>query len=144
MRWRILANDLAVLAHRPDKASRKSSRTQTFVWWNPSSNRLKSGILLGPEHAGETNSVAKAGARQTTRMYRTPVLWVVRAVGLEPTLLAEPDFESGASTNFTTPAWRASYSGSLLPCKRGACDLLIDIRKRVEIGNRDRLVELVH
>lgn len=29
---------------------------------------------------------------------------VVRAVGLEPTLLAEPDFESGASTNFTTPA----------------------------------------
>jgi hypothetical protein len=29
---------------------------------------------------------------------------VVRAVGLEPTLLAEPDFESGASTSFTTPA----------------------------------------
>ena len=29
---------------------------------------------------------------------------LVRAVGLEPTLLAEPDFESGASTNFTTPA----------------------------------------
>ncbi len=29
---------------------------------------------------------------------------MVRAVGLEPTLLAEPDFESGASTNFTTPA----------------------------------------
>ena len=29
---------------------------------------------------------------------------VVRAVGIEPTLLAEPDFESGASTNSTTPA----------------------------------------
>ena len=29
---------------------------------------------------------------------------VVRVVGLEPTLLAEPDFESGASTNSTTPA----------------------------------------
>jgi hypothetical protein len=29
---------------------------------------------------------------------------MVRVVGLEPTLLAEPDFESGASTNFTTPA----------------------------------------
>ena len=29
---------------------------------------------------------------------------VVRAVGLEPTLLSEPDFESGASTNSTTPA----------------------------------------
>jgi len=25
-------------------------------------------------------------------------------VGIEPTLLAEPDFESGASTNSTTPA----------------------------------------
>lgn len=31
---------------------------------------------------------------------------VVRVVGLEPTLLAEPDFESGASTNSTTPARR--------------------------------------
>ena len=30
---------------------------------------------------------------------------VVRAVGIEPTLLSEPDFESGASTSFTTPAW---------------------------------------
>ena len=29
---------------------------------------------------------------------------MVRAVGVEPTLLAEPDFESGASTNSTTPA----------------------------------------
>jgi hypothetical protein len=28
----------------------------------------------------------------------------VPRVGLEPTLLAEPDFESGASTNFTTRA----------------------------------------
>lgn len=31
---------------------------------------------------------------------------MVRVVGLEPTLLSEPDFESGASTNFTTPAHR--------------------------------------
>lgn len=29
---------------------------------------------------------------------------MVRAVGLEPTLLAEPNFESGASTSSTTPA----------------------------------------
>ncbi len=29
---------------------------------------------------------------------------MVRAVGVEPTLLSEPDFESGASTSFTTPA----------------------------------------
>lgn len=29
---------------------------------------------------------------------------MVRVVGLEPTLLSEPDFESGAATNYTTPA----------------------------------------
>ena len=29
---------------------------------------------------------------------------LVRVVGIEPTLLAEPDFESGASTSSTTPA----------------------------------------
>ena len=29
---------------------------------------------------------------------------VVRVVGIEPTLLAELDFESSASTSFTTPA----------------------------------------
>ena len=34
------------------------------------------------------------------------VVWMVRAVGLEPTLLAERDFESRASTNFTTPAYQ--------------------------------------
>ena len=32
---------------------------------------------------------------------------MVRAVGIEPTLLSEPDFESGASTSFTTPACMA-------------------------------------
>lgn len=31
-------------------------------------------------------------------------LKVVRVVGIEPTLLSEPDFESGASTSSTTPA----------------------------------------
>ena len=31
---------------------------------------------------------------------------LVRAVGIEPTLLSEPDFESGASTSSTTPASR--------------------------------------
>lgn len=35
---------------------------------------------------------------------------MVRVVGLEPTLLAEPDFESGASTNFTTPALGAELA----------------------------------
>jgi len=32
------------------------------------------------------------------------IFTLVPRVGLEPTLLAEPDFESGASTNFTTRA----------------------------------------
>jgi hypothetical protein len=31
---------------------------------------------------------------------------MVRVVGVEPTLLSEPDFESGASTKSTTPAAR--------------------------------------
>ena len=35
---------------------------------------------------------------------------LVRAVGIEPTLLAERDFESRASTNSTTPALRVAYS----------------------------------
>ncbi len=34
---------------------------------------------------------------------------MVRVVGIEPTLLAEPDFESGASTSSTTPATCAIY-----------------------------------
>ncbi len=33
-------------------------------------------------------------------------VFVVPRVGIEPTLLSEPDFESGASTNFTTEACR--------------------------------------
>jgi hypothetical protein len=38
---------------------------------------------------------------------------VVRAVGIEPTLLAERDFESRASTNSTTPALRIAYSATI-------------------------------
>ena len=34
---------------------------------------------------------------------------MVRVVGLEPTLPREPDFESGASTNSTTPAQRKYF-----------------------------------
>ena len=37
---------------------------------------------------------------------------MVRAVGIEPTLLAERDFESRASTNSTTPALRDAYSAA--------------------------------
>ena len=38
---------------------------------------------------------------------------MVRVVGIEPTLLAEPDFESGASTSFTTPAWPVCANGKI-------------------------------
>ncbi len=41
---------------------------------------------------------------------------VVRAVGVEPTLLSEPDFESGASTNSTTPA---GFTGLPRPQRQG-------------------------
>lgn len=42
---------------------------------------------------------------------------MVRVVGIEPTLLSEPDFESGASTSFTTPA-------HLPPIRAGALRIL--------------------
>lgn len=46
-----------------------------------------------------------------------PPAWLraelVRAVGIEPTLLAERDFESRASTNSTTPALRHAYSAAI-------------------------------
>ena len=47
-------------------------------------------------------------------------LKVVRVVGIEPTLLSEPDFESGASTSSTTGAREPSFSrtGRLLPIVR--------------------------
>jgi hypothetical protein len=41
---------------------------------------------------------------------------MVRAVGIEPTLLAERDFESRASTNSTTPALRQAYSEPIKMC----------------------------
>lgn len=58
---------------------------------------------------------------------------MVRAVGIEPTLLAERDFESRASTNSTTPALREAYSEPIKMCNvksellslfRWFCDLL--------------------
>ena len=44
---------------------------------------------------------------------------LVRVVGLEPTLLAEPNFESGASTNSTTPAWRLPIGTGTAATSRG-------------------------
>jgi hypothetical protein len=48
---------------------------------------------------------------------------LVRAVGIEPTLLAEPDFESGASTNSTTPALETSLYRSVSRLQRHGCSL---------------------
>ena len=50
---------------------------------------------------------------------------LVRAVGIEPTLLAERDFESRASTNSTTPALRHAYSEEIKMCnvKSELCSL---------------------
>jgi len=39
---------------------------------------------------------------------------MVRVVGLEPTLLAERDFESRASTSFTTPAFLPPFLAAAL------------------------------
>ena len=36
---------------------------------------------------------------------------MVPLAGLEPALLAEPDFESGVSTNSTIEAWKRGYTG---------------------------------
>jgi hypothetical protein len=36
---------------------------------------------------------------------------MVPLAGLEPALLAEPDFESGVSTNSTIEAWERRYIG---------------------------------
>lgn len=47
---------------------------------------------------------------------------LVPPVGLEPTLLAEPDFESGVSTNFTTEARSADSSNIYkFSLEAGAC-----------------------
>ena len=51
---------------------------------------------------------------------------MVRVVGLEPTLLSEPDFESGASTNFTTPASSAHSDGKTI---RGAIGVIQSLVK---------------
>ncbi len=48
---------------------------------------------------------------------------MVRVVGLEPTLLSEPDFESGASTSSTTPAHAAFITLELYQDIRQACAL---------------------
>ena len=49
-----------------------------------------------------------------------PWAMMVRAVGIEPTLLSEPDFESGASTSSTTPATERGLAELSVGRKRGS------------------------
>ena len=63
-------------------------------------------LALGVDHAGVVASIPARVADGVDRFLAAyqPEAEMVRAVGIEPTLLAEPDFESGASTSSTTPA----------------------------------------
>ncbi len=54
--------------------------------------------------APKSDELQADGLRRNRDVYRRDEAAMVRAVGLEPTLLAERDFESRASTSFTTPA----------------------------------------
>jgi hypothetical protein len=61
--------------------------------------------LASPRRSVRANLSQSRSIRQRVRSHLvTSKKRMVRAVGIEPTLLAEPDFESGASTNSTTPA----------------------------------------
>ncbi len=66
---------------------------------------------------------------------------MVRAVGIEPTLLAELYFESSASTNFTTPAHQDAAAISLARAVTSAgADFLstgVDCFARYEAARRD-------
>ena len=55
-------------------------------------------------HEGMAARRCQPASRRHRRIRHGSDSWMVRVVGLEPTLLSERDFESRASTNFTTPA----------------------------------------
>lgn len=69
----------------------------------------------GSEPQPVRSTMARFGMIRPTvrRGNRIMLKRMVRAVGIEPTLLAERDFESRASTNFTTPALRGAYSAAV-------------------------------
>ena len=66
-------------------------------------------MLPGPSFSGGKDGAAEQGEADPRDGLVGGIAQtkVVRAVGIEPTLLSEPDFESGASTSFTTPACMA-------------------------------------
>ncbi len=63
------------------------------------------------DQTGEVMLLAGAGNKKPRRtglcgvFLASPGYLMVPRAGIEPALLSEPDFESGASTNFTTEAF---------------------------------------
>ena len=78
--------------------------------FRPSSNRSKKSNLFALRSKNHRRLITMPLPSPTRNIignqeqYKTAHLKVVPRVGIEPTLLSEPDFESGASTNFTTEA----------------------------------------
>src|SRR3546814_16583060 len=66
--------------------------------------------------------------------FQSLLSWMVRAVGIEPTLLAERDFESRASTNSTTPALRHAYTVAIKDRKSDVSGKRVPVR--VDLGGR--------
>jgi hypothetical protein len=98
-----------------------ASRSRCGRWPNPvrdsigqHDNAVRSSFRL-------TRGATRLGRHTPLGHDPTTVRWrkwimprgLVRAVGIEPTLLAERDFESRASTNSTTPALRDAYSAAI-------------------------------
>ena len=54
-------------------------------------------------------------------------------VGIEPTLLAEPDFESGASTNFTTEARKHNYTQSPVGLHDFGYHFVLDLTHKLRV-----------
>ena len=65
---------------------------------------------------------------------------MVPRVGIEPTLLSEPDFESGASTNFTTEAREQHYT---LPRNMRSATELLQILRVLTLPKRMLRVPLL-
>ena len=98
-----------------------ASRSRYGRWPNPardSYGQHDNAVRLsfrGKRGAARMGRYAPLGHDPSTVRWRKWIMprGLVRAVGIEPTLLAERDFESRASTNSTTPALRQPYSAAI-------------------------------
>jgi hypothetical protein len=88
---------------------------------------MPSHCLFAQQNAGRTplERLLKQAPAPRAGTSMSVLSWMVRAVGIEPTLLAERDFESRASTNSTTPALRQAYNDASNMCnvKSEQCSL---------------------